>query len=195
INHYSHPEIPVHPNHFSPPGMEVQSFEEGLLIKVEEMVKRLQSTFLLHHSKPEESLRRARQDITLASEKFHRSIKAAIKEEINQEGHVDFLGVQLNQRIPNGKVKARLFWNNYCLQNGDYRINLHFAEIQYTNDTTYRNLGRRIFNIYIQGQLVKKDFNIEDEVGIGRPLVVPFNASVDLIAAFIDKIMVRNPLI
>ncbi|GKC11725.1 hypothetical protein Tco_1008507 [Tanacetum coccineum] len=49
--------------------MEVQSFEEGLLIKVEEMVKRLQSTFLLHHSKLEESVRRACQDFTLASEK------------------------------------------------------------------------------------------------------------------------------
>ncbi|GJX46556.1 hypothetical protein Tco_0271746 [Tanacetum coccineum] len=95
--------------------MEVQSFEEGLLIKVEEMVKRLQSTFLLHHSKLEEYLRRARQDFTLASEKFHRSIKAAIKEEINQEGHVDFLGVQLNQRISNRKVKARLFWNKFVV--------------------------------------------------------------------------------
>ncbi|XP_071742644.1 probable LRR receptor-like serine/threonine-protein kinase RFK1 [Rutidosis leptorrhynchoides] len=71
-----------------------------------------------------------------------------------------------------------LTYISYCLLNGDYLVNLHFAEIQYVNDSTYKSLGRRIFNIYIQGQLVKRDFNIEDEVGIGRPLVVPFNASV-----------------
>ncbi|GJR50037.1 probable LRR receptor-like serine/threonine-protein kinase RFK1 isoform X2 [Tanacetum coccineum] len=57
-------------------------------------------------------------------------------------------------------------------------VNSGGSKLRYTDDTTYRNLGRRIFNIYIQGKLVKKDFNIEDEVGIGRPLVVPFNASV-----------------
>nr|XP_043612269.1 probable LRR receptor-like serine/threonine-protein kinase RFK1 isoform X2 [Erigeron canadensis] len=71
-----------------------------------------------------------------------------------------------------------LTYVSYCLENGDYLVNLHFAEIQYTNDSTYKSLGRRIFNIYIQGHLVKKDFNIEDEVPIGSPLVVPFNASV-----------------
>ncbi|GJT63986.1 hypothetical protein Tco_1015466 [Tanacetum coccineum] len=83
--------------------MEAKSFEKGLT-EVTEMLKRLQSTLLLHQSKMEESFRQARQDFTLASEKFHRSIKAAIKEEINQEGQVDFLGVQLNQRSPNRKV-------------------------------------------------------------------------------------------
>ncbi|GJU61880.1 hypothetical protein Tco_1243715 [Tanacetum coccineum] len=94
--------------------MEGKSFEEGLA-KVEEMEKRLQSTFSLHHSNLGESLRRACQDISLAFEKFQRSIKAAIKEEINQEGHIDFLRVQLNQRIPNRKVKARLFWNKFVV--------------------------------------------------------------------------------
>ncbi|KAD3336829.1 hypothetical protein E3N88_32348 [Mikania micrantha] len=67
----------------------------------------------------------------------------------------------------------------HCLENGEYDVKLHFAELQFTNDTTYRSLGRRIFDIYIQGQLVKKIFNIEDEShGIGNPVVVPFNASV-----------------
>lgn len=32
--------------------------------------------------------------------------------------------------------------------------------------------------VIFQGKVVKKDFNIEDEVGIRRPLAVPFNASV-----------------
>ncbi|GJS59308.1 hypothetical protein Tco_0654092 [Tanacetum coccineum] len=82
--------------------MEAKSYEEGLA-KIVEMVKRLQSTLLLHQSKLEESFRRARQGFSLAFEKFHRWIKEAIKEEINQEGQVDFLGVQLNQRSPNRK--------------------------------------------------------------------------------------------
>ncbi|KAI7750875.1 hypothetical protein M8C21_000170, partial [Ambrosia artemisiifolia] len=43
-----------------------------------------------------------------------------------------------------------LTYVSYCLENGDYIVNLHFVEIQYTNDTTYRSLGRRIFDIYIQ---------------------------------------------
>lgn len=37
-----------------------------------------------------------------------------------------------------------------CLENGNYTVNLHFAEIQFTNDQTYSSLGRRIFDIYVQ---------------------------------------------
>jgi hypothetical protein len=38
----------------------------------------------------------------------------------------------------------------FCLRNGNYKVNLHFAEIMFTDDKTYRSLGRRIFDIYIQ---------------------------------------------
>ncbi|KAJ0734338.1 putative Malectin domain-containing protein [Helianthus annuus] len=70
-----------------------------------------------------------------------------------------------------------LTYFSYCLENGEYSVKLHFAEIQFTNDSTYKSLGRRIFDIYIQR--VRKDFNIEDEAGgVGRPVVAPFNASV-----------------
>uniref|UniRef100_A0A6N2KFE7 non-specific serine/threonine protein kinase n=1 Tax=Salix viminalis TaxID=40686 RepID=A0A6N2KFE7_SALVM len=58
-----------------------------------------------------------------------------------------------------------LTYFHYCLENGNYTVNLHFAEIQFTNDHTYNSLGRRIFDIYVQEILVWKDFNIEDEVG------------------------------
>ncbi|KAI5570912.1 hypothetical protein POPTR_011G072566v4 [Populus trichocarpa] len=65
-----------------------------------------------------------------------------------------------------------LTYFHYCLQNGNYTVNLHFAEIQFTNDHTYNSLGRRIFDIYVQERLVWKDFNIEDEVGSAeKPLV------------------------
>ncbi|KAL0399499.1 UNVERIFIED_CONTAM: putative leucine-rich repeat receptor-like serine/threonine-protein kinase [Sesamum radiatum] len=35
----------------------------------------------------------------------------------------------------------------------------------FTDDGTYSSLGRRIFDVYIQGKLVLKDFNIENEAG------------------------------
>ncbi|CAI9088859.1 OLC1v1023303C1 [Oldenlandia corymbosa var. corymbosa] len=58
-----------------------------------------------------------------------------------------------------------LTYYGFCLGNGNYTVNLHFAEIKFTDDRTYASLGRRFFDIYIQGKLVKKDFNIEDEAG------------------------------
>jgi len=90
----------------------------------------------------------------------------------------------------------------YCLENGEYTVKLHFAEIQFTNDKTFRSLGKRLFDIYIQvlikilklsfaGQsefdkiallqekLVRKDFNIEDEIhGAQKPLTFPYNVNV-----------------
>ncbi|KAJ0870410.1 putative non-specific serine/threonine protein kinase [Helianthus annuus] len=89
-----------------------------------------------------------------------------------------------NTRLPALYTTARLSpltltYFSYCLENGEYSVKLHFAEIQFTNDSTYKSLGRRIFDIYIEGQRVRKDFNIEDEAGgVGRPVVAPFNASV-----------------
>ncbi|CAK9148059.1 unnamed protein product [Ilex paraguariensis] len=72
-----------------------------------------------------------------------------------------------------------LTYVRYCMENGDYTIILHFAEILFTNDSTYNSLGRRIFDIYIQEKLVWKDFNIEDEAGgVQMPVERPFNASV-----------------
>ncbi|KAG6736093.1 hypothetical protein POTOM_061206 [Populus tomentosa] len=65
-----------------------------------------------------------------------------------------------------------LTYFHYCLENGNYTVNLHFAEIQFTNDLTYRSLGRRIFDIYVQEILVWEKFNIEDQVGSAeKPLV------------------------
>ncbi|KAL0353857.1 UNVERIFIED_CONTAM: putative leucine-rich repeat receptor-like serine/threonine-protein kinase, partial [Sesamum angustifolium] len=58
-----------------------------------------------------------------------------------------------------------LTYYGFCLINGNYTVNLHFAEIMFTDDRTYSSLGRRIFDVYIQGKLVLKDFNIENEAG------------------------------
>ncbi|KAF4372973.1 hypothetical protein F8388_011000, partial [Cannabis sativa] len=45
-----------------------------------------------------------------------------------------------------------------CLQNGMYTVKLHFAELEFDNV-----VGRRIFDIYIQGKKMLVDFNIHEE--------------------------------
>ncbi|PRQ30913.1 putative protein kinase RLK-Pelle-DLSV family [Rosa chinensis] len=72
-----------------------------------------------------------------------------------------------------------LTYYGFCLGNGSYTVNLHFAEIIFTNDTTYSSLGRRVFDIYIQGSLAFKDFNIADAAGgFGNAVTKKFTANV-----------------
>ncbi|KAJ8755708.1 hypothetical protein K2173_022701 [Erythroxylum novogranatense] len=52
-----------------------------------------------------------------------------------------------------------------CLRKGSYKVRLHFAEIMYSNDTSFSSLGRRIFDVSIQGNQVLKDFNIMEKAG------------------------------
>ncbi|KAK7342842.1 hypothetical protein VNO80_25798 [Phaseolus coccineus] len=52
------------------------------------------------------------------------------------------------------------------LENGFYNITLQFAETAILDSTTrWESLGRRVFDIYIQGNLVLKDFDIQKEAG------------------------------
>ncbi|KAE9621595.1 putative protein kinase RLK-Pelle-DLSV family [Lupinus albus] len=72
-----------------------------------------------------------------------------------------------------------LTYYGFCLGNGNYTVNLHFAEIIFTDDQTYNSLGRRLFDIYIQGKLVNKDFNIAKEAGgVGKEVTKSFHAIV-----------------
>ncbi|TKY49221.1 leucine-rich repeat receptor serine/threonine-protein kinase [Spatholobus suberectus] len=72
-----------------------------------------------------------------------------------------------------------LTYYGFCLGNGNYTVNLHFAEIMFIDDQTFNSLGRRVFDIYIQGKLVKKDFNIVEEAGgIGKAVIKPFTVVV-----------------
>ncbi|KAK4275517.1 hypothetical protein QN277_018588 [Acacia crassicarpa] len=72
-----------------------------------------------------------------------------------------------------------LTYYGLCLLNGNYNVKLHFAEILFLNNRSYYSLGRRIFDVYIQGVLVLKDFNIESEAGgTGKPVVKTFNTTV-----------------
>ncbi|KAK4420957.1 putative LRR receptor-like serine/threonine-protein kinase [Sesamum alatum] len=72
-----------------------------------------------------------------------------------------------------------LTYYGLCLLNGNYTVKLHFAEIMFTNDSSFTSLGRRIFDVYLQEKLVLKDFDIAAEAGgPGRPIVKTFTAVV-----------------
>ncbi|KAF7848879.1 hypothetical protein BT93_L1474 [Corymbia citriodora subsp. variegata] len=51
------------------------------------------------------------------------------------------------------------------LQNGNYTVKLGFAETAFPDDSQWTRRGRRLFDIYIQGILMSKDFDIRKEAG------------------------------
>ncbi|KAL8228066.1 hypothetical protein R6Q57_015650 [Mikania cordata] len=52
-----------------------------------------------------------------------------------------------------------------CLTNGRYRVTLHFAEIVLRDNRSYQSLGRRAFDVYVQGAIKLKDFDIKNKAG------------------------------
>ncbi|XP_073061584.1 probable LRR receptor-like serine/threonine-protein kinase At1g56140 [Primulina eburnea] len=64
------------------------------------------------------------------------------------------------------------------LENGNYTVKLQFAEIVIFGSRTWRSLGRRVFDIYVQGNLELKDFDIQKEVGSLRAVAKEFKAIV-----------------
>ncbi|KAL3650697.1 hypothetical protein CASFOL_007100 [Castilleja foliolosa] len=67
------------------------------------------------------------------------------------------------------------------LENGVYRIELHFAEIQMddSSSNSWKSLGRRLFDVYIQEERVLEDFNILKEAGGSKKtLIKKFEANV-----------------
>ncbi|XP_018512326.1 probable LRR receptor-like serine/threonine-protein kinase At1g56140 isoform X2 [Brassica rapa] len=51
------------------------------------------------------------------------------------------------------------------LENGVYNVTLQFAEIQMTSSNSWTGFGRRRFDIYVQGRLVEKDFDVRRTAG------------------------------
>ncbi|XP_025799905.1 probable LRR receptor-like serine/threonine-protein kinase At1g07650 isoform X2 [Panicum hallii] len=88
--------------------------------------------------------------------------------------------------IPNSELytKARrsalsLTYYGLCMFSGSYTVELHFAEIVFTNDSTYSSLGKRRFNVFIQGRMVLEDFDIEQSAGaVGKPVIKTFQTYV-----------------
>ncbi|KAK9688737.1 hypothetical protein RND81_09G007600 [Saponaria officinalis] len=67
-----------------------------------------------------------------------------------------------------------------CLRPGSYTVKLHFAEIMYSDDHNFSSLGRRFFDVSIQGKVMLKDFDISAAAGgAGKPVTREFgNVSV-----------------
>ncbi|PUZ50497.1 hypothetical protein GQ55_6G062800 [Panicum hallii var. hallii] len=51
------------------------------------------------------------------------------------------------------------------LENGDYTVELQFAEFAYPESPTWQSIGRRVFDIYVQGDLKEKNFDIRKTAG------------------------------
>ncbi|KAK4839315.1 hypothetical protein QYF36_020939 [Acer negundo] len=51
------------------------------------------------------------------------------------------------------------------LENGNYNVTLQFTEMSILDTTSWQSVGRRVFDIYIQGNRVQKDFDIKKEAG------------------------------
>ncbi|XP_020203672.1 probable LRR receptor-like serine/threonine-protein kinase At1g53430 [Cajanus cajan] len=77
---------------------------------------------------------------------------------------------------------APVYLNYYglCMLNGNYKVKLHFAEIVFSNDHNFSSLGKRVFDISIQGIKYLKDFNIVQEAGgVGKGITKEFKVDVD----------------
>ncbi|PWA71060.1 concanavalin A-like lectin/glucanase domain-containing protein [Artemisia annua] len=78
------------------------------------------------------------------------------------------------------KSPGSLRYYGLGLQNGPYTISLFFAETVFNRTrNTWQGHGRRVFDIYIQGNRRQRDFDISKEAGgIGRALVKNFDVNV-----------------
>ncbi|KZV47497.1 putative LRR receptor-like serine/threonine-protein kinase [Dorcoceras hygrometricum] len=66
-----------------------------------------------------------------------------------------------------------------CLANGNYTVKLHFAEIVFRGNRSFQSLGRRMFDVYIQGEQKLKDFDIEKEAnGVDKAVIQSFRTTV-----------------
>ncbi|XP_062095692.1 probable leucine-rich repeat receptor-like serine/threonine-protein kinase At3g14840 [Humulus lupulus] len=66
-----------------------------------------------------------------------------------------------------------------CLRNGNYTVKLHFAEIVFGNNRSYESVGRRVFDVYVQGKQELPDFNIKEEAkGVDKEFIKVINAVV-----------------
>ncbi|KAK4710936.1 hypothetical protein R3W88_005449 [Solanum pinnatisectum] len=67
-----------------------------------------------------------------------------------------------------------------CLENGNYTVTVHFAEIVIRDNRSFQSLGKRMFDVYIQGERKLKDFDIRTTAGgVDKALTRKFNASVE----------------
>ncbi|KAB2623546.1 LRR receptor-like serine/threonine-protein kinase [Pyrus ussuriensis x Pyrus communis] len=95
--------------------------------------------------------------------------------------NANYIATSLNITWPDLYQTARiaplsLKYYGLCMLKGNYKVRLYFSEIMFTDDQTFSSLGKRLFDISIQGNLVLKDFNIMEEArGVGKGIVREFD--------------------
>uniref|UniRef100_A0A0D9WEF9 non-specific serine/threonine protein kinase n=1 Tax=Leersia perrieri TaxID=77586 RepID=A0A0D9WEF9_9ORYZ len=87
-----------------------------------------------------------------------------------------FVTSQTRWGISNNTVDSKLFetarmspsslrYYGLGLENGNYTVMLQFAEFAFPNSQTWLSLGRRVFDIYVQGELRERNFDIRKAAG------------------------------
>ncbi|KAF7822596.1 putative LRR receptor-like serine/threonine-protein kinase [Senna tora] len=95
------------------------------------------------------------------------------------------LNIEANDSNPQLYQTARLSavslkYYGFCLRKGNYKVKLHFAEIMFSHDQTYSSLGRRFFDVSIQGVKYLEDYNIAERAGgVGKGITEEFNVDVN----------------
>nr|GMC82858.1 probable LRR receptor-like serine/threonine-protein kinase At1g53430 [Ipomoea batatas] len=76
------------------------------------------------------------------------------KEDVNFVATQEFPSNMINEDIyktarlaPNSLI---YIYYGFCMRQGSYKLRMHFAEIMFSNDSTYSSLGRRLFDVRIQ---------------------------------------------
>ncbi|XP_028755436.1 probable LRR receptor-like serine/threonine-protein kinase At1g53440 isoform X2 [Neltuma alba] len=99
--------------------------------------------------------------------------------------HIATNSFSLNITGPDFYQTARLSplslkYHGLCMINGNYNVKLYFAEIMFSYDQNFHHVGRRIFDVSIQGRKYLHDFNIMREAGgVGKGIVKNFNVDVN----------------
>ncbi|KAJ4763492.1 Leucine-rich repeat transmembrane protein kinase [Rhynchospora pubera] len=96
---------------------------------------------------------------------------------------------KLDSLFQNARMSpSSLRYYGFGLENGNYTVKLQFAEIAYPNPPppVWQTVGRRVFDIYIQGALKEKDFNIRKEAGGNSFVTVVRNYTVPVRDNFME---------
>ncbi|CAN6269278.1 unnamed protein product [Urochloa humidicola] len=60
---------------------------------------------------------------------------------------------------------SSLRYYGFGLENGNYTVTLQFAEFDFEDSQTWKSVGRRVFDIYIQGERKEQNFDIKKAAG------------------------------
>nr|CAJ86313.1 H0525G02.10 [Oryza sativa] len=72
------------------------------------------------------------------------------------------------------------------LENGNYTVTLQFAEFGIEDTQSYKSLGRRVFDIYLQGERQEKNFDIRKAAGDKSYTVVKKSYKVPVTKNFLE---------